>query len=296
MAYFATTQILDGKQTAEAVLHTLQAEVAGLQQPQLAPPKLVVVLVGDDPASQIYVQKKAQTARRLGMLSDVVRLPATASQEEIHAEIYRLNEDAFVHGILVQLPLPAHIDTLAVINRVSPDKDVDGLHPLNMGRLLVGDPAACKPCTPAGIMALLKAYKVPIAGKQAVVLGRSNIVGKPMGLLLLQENATVTYGHRQTQHLADVLRKADILVAAVGVPHLIQPEHVKPGAVVVDVGINRVDGQLVGDVNFEAVAPQTAYITPVPGGVGPMTIATLMANTVHQYRRALARAALPGSA
>jgi methylenetetrahydrofolate dehydrogenase (NADP+) / methenyltetrahydrofolate cyclohydrolase len=283
MAASTIAQILDGKLVAGEVLNQVQREIAALKHAVL--PKLVVVLVGDDPASQVYVNKKAKTAQKIGMLSELILLPGDTSQETLCAEIRRLNEDTTVHGILVQLPLPKHIDTQAIIQLVAPEKDVDGLHPYNLGRLLTGDPRACKPCTPAGVMTLLHHYNVPLAGKQAVVLGRSNIVGKPMGLLLLEQNATVTYCHSRTANLSDVLRQADILVAAVGVPRMLKADQVKPGAVVVDVGINRVDGKLCGDVDFEPVAEKASFITPVPGGVGPMTIATLMSNTLKMYRQ-----------
>lgn len=287
MAYFTTTQILDGKQVSEQLLGTLTEELKAIAKKQSVLPKLVVVLVGDDPASQVYVNKKAKTAQKIGMLSELLVYPASTTQEELMAVISKLNLDPSVHGILVQLPLPKHIDSQAIINLVNPEKDVDGLHPLNLGRLLIGDPLACKSCTPAGIMTLLKHYKIPLAGKNAVVIGRSNIVGKPIGLMLLSENATVTYCHSKTADLSTVLRQADIIVAAVGVPKMVTGADVKPGAVVVDVGINRVDGKLCGDVDFDSVSEKASFITPVPGGVGPMTIATLMANTLMLYQRSL---------
>ncbi|WP_303672587.1 bifunctional methylenetetrahydrofolate dehydrogenase/methenyltetrahydrofolate cyclohydrolase FolD [Vampirovibrio chlorellavorus] len=281
----ATACILDGKLTSRNLLDSLSLELAQLKAQGLSLPKLVVVLVGDDPASQVYVGKKAKTAQKIGMLSELLTYPAEISQTELLSVIARLNQDASVQGILVQLPLPRHIDTLSVIRAIDPKKDVDGLHPLNMGLLMSGDPSACKPCTPAGVMTLLKAYNVPLAGKNAVVLGRSNIVGKPMGLLLLQENATVTYCHSKTADLPAVCREADILVAAVGVPNLVTADFIKPGAAVIDVGINRLDGKLVGDVDFASASQKAGFITPVPGGVGPMTIATLMANTLFLYRQ-----------
>ena len=288
MTYFTTTQILDGKKVSESVLATLTQELEVLRTRGAQVPKLVVVLVGNDPASQVYVNKKAKTAQAIGMSSEVLTFPENFRQEELAGEIQRLNLDPTVHGILVQLPLPRHINTLEIINLVAPHKDVDGLHPTNLGLVLAGDPRGCKPCTPAGVITLLKHYKVPMAGKHAVVVGRSNIVGKPMGLLLLQENATVTYCHSKTEDLAAVTRQADLLIAAVGVPKLITADYVKPGAVVVDVGTNRLDGKLVGDVDFESVSPQASFISPVPGGVGPMTICTLMANTLAQYQKSLA--------
>jgi methylenetetrahydrofolate dehydrogenase (NADP+)/methenyltetrahydrofolate cyclohydrolase len=285
MTSSAVAQILDGKLVSAEVLDQVQQEITVLQHKNAVIPKLAVVLVGDDPASQVYVNKKAKTAQKIGMLSELILLPGDTTQETLCAEIQRLNADESVHGILVQLPLPKHIDTQTIIQLVDPRKDVDGLHPLNLGGVLTGDPDACRPCTPAGVMTLLRRYSVPIAGKQAVVLGRSNIVGKPMGLLLLEQNATVTYCHSRTANLGDILRQADILVAAVGVPRMVKAEHVKPGAVVVDVGINRVDGKICGDVDFEAVVEKASFITPVPKGVGPMTIATLMSNTLKMYYR-----------
>ena len=287
MTQSTTSQILDGKKVSQQVVDTLSQELQAIHASGAMLPKLVVVLVGDDPASQVYVGKKAKMAQKIGMLSELLTFPADLSQGELLAVIHRLNADVSVHGILVQLPLPKHLDTLAVITAVDPKKDVDGLHPLNLGLLLTGDPHACKPCTPAGVITLLKAYNVPLAGKHAVVLGRSNIVGKPMGLLLLQENATVSYCHSKTPDLAAFTRQADILVAAVGVPKLVTAEFIKPGATVVDVGINRLDGKLVGDVDFDSVVDKAGYITPVPGGVGPMTIAILMANTLALYKRSL---------
>jgi methylenetetrahydrofolate dehydrogenase (NADP+) / methenyltetrahydrofolate cyclohydrolase len=283
----ATAQILDGKRVADELLAQLTTDLSALKQQHAHPPKLVVVLVGDDPASQVYVGKKAKTAQQIGMASEVITLPGETSQSVLLEEVARLNADASVHGILIQLPLPRHIDSLAVINAIDPAKDVDGLHPVNMGRLMTGDPSGCHPCTPAGVMTLLRAYNVSLAGKHAVILGRSNIVGKPMGLLLLQENATVSYCHSRTPDLTDWIRKADIVVAAVGVPGLVKGDALKPGAIVVDVGINRVDGKLCGDVDFASAVETASFITPVPGGVGPMTIATLMANTLACYQRTL---------
>lgn len=287
MTQSITAQILDGKLTSQQLVTSLGEELRMLAASQPVLPKLVVVLVGDDPASQVYVGKKAKMAVKIGMLSEVLTFPAQTSQEELVSVIRKLNADDTVYGILVQLPLPKHINTLDIITTVDPRKDVDGLHPLNLGLLMTGDPSACKPCTPAGVITLLKAYNIPMAGKHAVVLGRSNIVGKPMGMLLLQENATVSYCHSKTADLAAITRQADILVAAVGVPKMVTADFIKPGAVVVDVGINRLDGKLVGDVDFDSAAETASFITPVPGGVGPMTIATLMANTLELYKRRL---------
>lgn len=288
MTQAITATILDGKQVSQQQVALLSEALNQIKIKNLMLPKLVVVLVGDDPASQVYVSKKAKMAQKIGMLSEVMTFPAEMHQAELEAVIENLNNNLSVHGILIQLPLPKHINTLEIINKVAPAKDVDGLHPLNMGLLLTGDPRACKPCTPAGVITLLKAYQVPIAGKHAVVLGRSNIVGKPMGILLLQENATVSYCHSKTPDLAAFTRQADIVVAAIGSPQWITADFIKPGATVVDVGINRLNGKLVGDVDFESVVNKVSFITPVPGGVGPMTIVTLMANTLTAYQRAMA--------
>ena len=248
-------------------------------------PGLAVVLVGEDPASAIYVRNKERACKKLGMNGTVLRLPEETTQQELLSTVQRLNEDPAVHGILVQLPLPRHLDEREVIRAIDPDKDVDGFHPINAGRLLIGEPGFV-PCTPKGVMRLLEIEDVPLSGKHAVVVGRSNIVGKPMALLLLQENATVTICHSRTADLAAHTRRADILVAAIGKPRFITADMVKDGAVVVDVGINRVDGKLCGDVDFEPVSQKASYITPVPGGVGKMTIAMLMENAVEAAEHA----------
>jgi methylenetetrahydrofolate dehydrogenase (NADP+) / methenyltetrahydrofolate cyclohydrolase len=283
--------ILDGQAVANAMLEQLKFRVSQLSD-NAPKPRLVVVLVGDNPASLVYVNKKATIAKDLGLLSEVRRFDASITQNALDQELQALNEDPSVHAILVQMPLPPHLDSLQVLSQVAPHKDVDGFHPVNMGRLLSGQLPLALPCTPAGVIALLKAYDLPIAGKHAVVLGRSNIVGKPVGLLLLAEHATVSYVHSQTKDFASLTREADIIVAAVGVPNLINAHHVKPGVVVLDVGINRMPsspeypkGRLVGDVHFESLAKVASYITPVPGGVGPMTIATLMSNTMALYTK-----------
>ncbi|WP_081841056.1 bifunctional methylenetetrahydrofolate dehydrogenase/methenyltetrahydrofolate cyclohydrolase FolD [Alicyclobacillus macrosporangiidus] len=270
--------ILDGKQVAA----DLQEEVRR-QLERVAPKgrlKLVVVLVGDHPASASYVRGKQRTAEKIGLAGEVRHLPESVTAEELLNLIDALNADPEVDGILVQLPLPEHLDERTVIERIAPEKDVDGFHPLNVGRNFAGVPAVW-PCTPAGIMALLEHYSIPVAGRHAVVVGRSNIVGKPMAQMLLQADATVTVCHSKTPDLAAHTRQADILVVAAGVPGLVGAGHVKPGAVVVDVGIHRIDGRLVGDVDFEAVAPIAQAITPVPGGVGPLTVAMLMVNTLR---------------
>ncbi|MEB3286520.1 MAG: bifunctional methylenetetrahydrofolate dehydrogenase/methenyltetrahydrofolate cyclohydrolase FolD [Vampirovibrionales bacterium] len=279
-----TGNILDGKMLAAKLQTQLAERLAKL--PAGSPcPKLVVVLVGDNPASHVYVNKKAKTAQKIGMASEILTFPADASQETVESALLKLNQDASVHGILVQLPLPKHLDSKRILNRVHPEKDVDGLHPFNLGRMMSGDWPPALPCTPAGMMTMLKAYDIDPAGKHAVVIGRSNIVGKPIGMLLLAANATVTYCHSQTPDLAAISEQADILVAAVGVPELVKAEHIKPGAVILDVGTNRLaDGRLVGDVDFQSCLSKAAYISPSPGGVGPMTIATLMENTLSLYQ------------
>lgn len=278
-------KLIDGKKTSKKRLEQLKTELSELQALGKPQPKLVVILVGEDPASQVYTKRKTKVAHEIGLASELLTFPADFPQAELLALIERLNADGTVHGVLIQLPLPQHIDEKTVLNAVDPDKDVDGFHPMNLGRLLSGDLPPALPCTPAGIMTLLDEYSVDLTGKHAVVIGRSTIVGKPMGLLLLQANATVTFCHSRTQNLSEICQTADILVAAIGIPQKITAEYVKPGAVVIDVGINRTnDGRLVGDVNFESVLPKASLITPVPGGVGPMTIATLMANTLALYR------------
>lgn len=272
-------KILDGKKAAQEIRASLKEEVARLKARGLTP-GLAVVLVGEDPASKVYVKQKEKACREAGIASQVYRLPEDTSEESLLQLIQELNADRAVHGILVQLPLPGRLDANRVIQAIDPAKDVDGFHPLNVGRLAVGLPAPV-PCTPRGIIHLLDAYSIPIAGRHAVVVGRSNIVGKPLAQLLLARDATVTVCHSKTVDLASLTRTADILVAAAGKPRLITRGMVKPGAVVVDVGINRLPEGLVGDVDFEAVREVAGYITPVPGGVGPLTIAMLLKNTLE---------------
>jgi len=277
-------QIIDGKLVAAAVRQKAAALVervkaAGVQ------PGLAVVLVGEDPASQSYVRMKERDCDEVGIRSLDYRRPADITQDELNEIIDRNNADPSVHGILVQLPLPAGFDEEAALERISPEKDADGLHPENMGRLVRGIRAA-RACTPWGVMAMLDHYGIDPAGKRAVVIGRSSIVGKPMALMLLERNATVTICHSRTADLAAVCREADILVAAVGRPKMVTAEFVKPGAVVIDVGINRTDEGLVGDVEFDAVEAIASWITPVPGGVGPMTRAMLLMNTAEAAARA----------
>ena len=282
-----TAHILDGKSLAQQIQSELRSRVPQLQERVGRPPGLAVLRVGDDPASAVYVRNKERACEKVGIASLGRHFPANATYEEIATEIDRLNQDELVDGILLQLPLPAHLDAVSLLHRIDPDKDVDGLHPMNLGRLLRGEPGL-RSCTPAGVMRLLEAYQLELTGKRAVVLGRSILVGKPMALMLLAGNATVTIAHSRTADLPDLTRSADILVTAVGRPGVVTAEMVKPGAIVADVGINRVEtdrgkARLVGDVDFEAVRAVAGYITPVPGGVGPMTVAMLLANTVEGF-------------
>ncbi|MDQ7041544.1 MAG: bifunctional methylenetetrahydrofolate dehydrogenase/methenyltetrahydrofolate cyclohydrolase FolD [Rhodothermus sp.] len=286
-------QIIDGKAIAAQVRAEVKAEVDAWLQAGHRRPYLAVILVGDDPASASYVRGKTKAAAEVGIASDTLRFDASISEGALLAEIARLNDDDGVDGILVQLPLPAHIDPSRVLNAIRPDKDVDGFHPINAGRLLLGEPGFV-PATPAGILELLRRSGIETTGKHAVVVGRSNIVGRPLAALLLHRgiDATVTVCHSRTRDLTALTRMADILVAAIGRPHYITADMVREGAVVIDVGINRIDDpthprgyRLVGDVDFEAVAAKASWITPVPGGVGPMTIALLLRNTLHAAQR-----------
>ena len=279
--------IIDGKALAEKLQEKLAEKTAKLKSETGQEPGLVVILVGDNPASQVYVRNKERSALAAGFRSEVVRLPESTSQEELLALIAKYNQDPAWHGILVQLPLPAHIDDEAVLLAIDPDKDVDGFHPTNMGRLWSGHPLMI-PSTPAGIMEMFREYKVDLEGKNAVVIGRSNIVGKPMAQLLLSKNATVTLTHSRTHHLAKIAKKADILVVAIGRGHFVTKDFVKEGAVVIDVGMNRDEnGKLIGDVKFDEVAEVASLITPVPKGVGPMTITMLMEQTYQAFVRSL---------
>ena len=279
-----TAKMLDGAAMALEVEKELKQRVDALREKNVVP-GLCVILVGNDPASQTYVANKEKACARLGIHSQTLRMGAETTQAELEATIERANEDEAIHGILVQLPLPAHLDEHRALALIRPEKDVDGFHAVNMGRLARGEDCVVA-CTPKGALHMLKAAGVPIAGKNAVVIGRSNIVGKPMALLLLQENATVTICHSRTENLAEYTRRADILVAAVGKPRFVTADMVKEGAAVLDVGINRVDGKLCGDVDFEAVKEKAGWISPVPGGVGKMTIAMLMENTVSAAEKA----------
>lgn len=270
--------IMDGKALAAQLMASLQDRVAALKARGVQP-GLAVVLVGEDPASQIYVRNKERACQELSLHSETIRLPADTTQAALEAQIDRLNADHRIHGILVQLPLPAGLNEEAALARILPEKDVDGFHAVNAGKLMTGADGVI-PCTPKGILYMLKASGVPLAGKEAVVIGRSNIVGKPVAMLLLRENCTVTICHSHTENLPAVTRRGDILIAAVGKAGFVTADMVKPGAAVVDVGINRVDGKVVGDVDFAAVSQVAGWISPVPGGVGKMTIGMLMENTI----------------
>ena len=286
----AETNILSGKVVSDAVYTALEHRITALSTNHSAVPGLAAVIVGDDPASQVYVRNKTSRFRKMNLHSETIRLPENTSQQELLSTIRTLNNDPVFHGILVQLPLPKHIDTDAVIHAITPEKDVDGFHPENLGRLTAGKPRFI-PCTPKGIMRILEHFDIDPAGKHAVVLGRSNIVGRPMSILLSQKqsysNATTTICHSGTSDLRTITTQADILIAALGVPKMIDDSYIKKDAVIIDVGINRVPDKsdkgykLVGDVNFNAVQDIAAGITPVPGGVGPMTIAMLVENTVE---------------
>ena len=274
-------QLIDGKKISQQRIEAVAQAVKARQEKGLHTPCLAVVLVGDDPASAVYVRNKKLACQKSGIESRSYELPSETTQDDLLKLVDELNGDPAVDGILVQLPLPAHIDSQAVLERIMPHKDVDGFHPYNVGRLVVKMPLM-RPCTPKGVMTLLEAYGIDPKGKKAVVVGASNIVGRPQALELLLSRATVTICHSATQNLADEVAAADILVVGVGIPNFVKGEWVKPGAVVIDVGINRLDdGSLCGDVEFDVAKERASMITPVPGGVGPMTIATLLENTLH---------------
>ena len=279
-------QLLDGKAMSEELRADIARKVAALKERGVTP-GLAVILVGDDPASQIYVRTKGIGCEKTGMHSVTIRMPENTTQQALEEQIRALNADPAIHGILVQLPLPPHLDEAAALAAIAPEKDVDGFHVQNAGRLLCGLPGVVA-CTPKGAMEMIRRTGVSLSGKEAVVVGRSNIVGKPMAMLLLQANCTVTMCHSRTADLASHTRRADILVAAVGKPGFITADMVKPGAIVIDVGINRVDGRVVGDVDFEHVKDVAGWMTPVPGGVGRMTITMLLENTLEAAERTLA--------
>ena len=280
-------KLIDGKLISAQIRAELKEETKTFIEKTGVTPKLTVILVGEDPASQVYVRNKGRACEEVGFAAEQITLPATTSQEELDALIDRLNADKTVHGILVQLPLPRGLSEERVLLRISPEKDVDAFHPYNVGRMVAGQ-ITYLPCTPAGVMELIERSGISVAGKDCVVIGRSNIVGKPMAHLLMQANGTVTVCHSRTKDLAEHTRRADILVAAIGKADFVTADMVKPGAVVIDVGINRnAEGKLTGDVDFASVEPIASYITPVPGGVGPMTIAMLMKNTLTAAKRAV---------
>ena len=278
---------IDGKVFSQTVLEKIKEEHSQLKEKYGKPAGLAVVIVGNNPASQVYVKNKIRACENVGFYSENIELDENISEKELLQEINKLNKNDRINGILVQLPLPAHINELKIIDSISPEKDVDGFHVSNIGKMVIGDETGFLSCTPYGIMQLLEEYKIEIAGKDAVIIGRSNIVGKPMALMLIQKGATVQVCNSNTKDLRKKLSKADIIIVAAGVPKLLKKEDVKEGAVVIDVGINRVDGKICGDVDYEEVAEKTSYITPVPGGVGPMTIASLIKNTFKSYKNSL---------
>jgi len=282
-----TAQLIDGKAIAQKIQAELTQQVQDLQARKGRAPGLAVLMVGDNPASAAYVRNKERACTKVGIASFGKHFPVDTSQAELEEMIHSLNQDDRIDGILLQLPLPDDLDSVALLNQIAPDKDVDGLHPTNLGRLVRGEPGL-RSCTPAGVMKLLEEYAIQPSGKQAVVIGRSILVGKPLALMLLEANATVTIAHSRTPDLGAIARAADILVAAVGRPELITADMVQPGAVVIDVGINRItdnsgNSRLVGDVHFPSVNEVAGFLTPVPGGVGPMTVAMLLQNTVWRY-------------
>ena len=278
---------IDGKAFSQTVLEKIREEHSQLKEKYGKPAGLAVVIVGNNPASQVYVKNKIRACENVGFYSENIELDENISEKELLQEIDKLNKNDRIDGILVQLPLPAHINELKIIDSISPEKDVDGFHVSNIGKMVIGDETGFLSCTPYGIMQLLEEYKIEIAGKDAVIIGRSNIVGKPMAFMLIQKGATVQVCNSNTKDLRKKLNKADIIIVAAGVPKLLKKEDVKEGAVVIDVGINRVDGKICGDVDYEEVAEKTSYITPVPGGVGPMTIASLIKNTFKSYKNSL---------
>ena len=278
---------IDGKAFSQVILEKIREEHNQLKEKYGKKAGLAVVIVGNNPASQVYVRNKMKACENVGFYSENIELDENISEEELLQEIDKLNKNDRINGILVQLPLPSHINELKIIDSISPEKDVDGFHVANIGKMVIGDETGFLSCTPYGIMQLLEEYKIEIAGKDAVIIGRSNIVGKPMALMLIQKGATVQVCNSRTKDLRKKLNEADIIIVAAGVPKLLKKEDVKEGAIVIDVGINRVDGKICGDVDYEEVAEKASYITPVPGGVGPMTIASLIKNTFKSYKNSL---------
>jgi tetrahydrofolate dehydrogenase/cyclohydrolase, NAD(P)-binding domain protein len=278
--------IIDGKEFSKKILEEISNEQKEIvERKNLRPAELAVIIVGENPASQVYVRNKTRACEKVGFYSETIKLEENISENDLIKKIEELNENDKIDGILVQLPLPKHIDELKVINSIKPEKDVDGFSNVNVGKMVIGDESGFLSCTPYGIMQLLEGYDIDVDGKDVVVVGRSNIVGKPMAMMLIQKGATVQVCNSRTKDLSKKLKKADIIVVAVGVPRMIKATDVKEGVVVIDVGINRVDGKLCGDVDYEDVAQKASYITPVPGGVGPMTIASLIKNTFISYQR-----------
>ena len=278
--------IIDGKEFSKKILEEISNEQKEIvERKNLRPAGLAVIIVGENPASQVYVRNKTRACEKVGFYSETIKLEENISEDDLIKKIEELNEDDKIDGILVQLPLPKHINELKVINSIKPEKDVDGFSNVNVGKMVIGDESGFLSCTPYGIMQLLEGYDIDVDGKDVVVVGRSNIVGKPMAMMLIQKGATVQVCNSRTKDLSKKLKKADIIVVAVGVPRMIKATDVKEGVVVIDVGINRVDGKLCGDVDYEDVAQKASYITPVPGGVGPMTIASLIKNTFISYQR-----------
>lgn len=278
--------IIDGKEFSKKILEEISNEQKEIvERKNVRTAGLAVIIVGENPASQVYVRNKTRACEKVGFYSETIKLEENISENDLIKKIEELNENDKIDGILVQLPLPKHIDELKVINSIKPEKDVDGFSNVNVGKMVIGDESGFLSCTPYGIMQLLEGYDIDVDGKDVVVVGRSNIVGKPMAMMLIQKGATVQVCNSRTKDLSKKLKKADIVVVAVGVPRMIKATDVKEGVVVIDVGINRVDGKLCGDVDYEDVAQKASYITPVPGGVGPMTIASLIKNTFISYQR-----------
>ena len=280
-------KIIDGKGFSKKVQQQVKEEHKILKDKTGKTAGLAVIIVGENPASQVYVRNKTRACENVGFYSETIELPASISEDELVEEVKKLNENDKINGILVQLPLPNHIDEMKIINTISPEKDVDGFHALNVGKMVLGDKTGFLPCTPYGIMQLLEEYKIDVIGKDVVIVGRSNIVGKPMALMLIEKGATVKVCNSKTKDLSGKMQRADIIIAAAGVPKLVKAKDVKNGAVVIDVGINRVDGKLCGDVDYDEVIEKVSLITPVPGGVGPMTIASLIKNTLTSYKNNL---------
>lgn len=277
--------IIDGKALSEKVLKEIEKEHSELEKKVGRKAGLAVIIVGENPASQIYVRNKIRACEKVGFHSETIRLDENITEENLLLEIEKLNNNSNIDGILVQLPIPKHIDGLKIINAISAEKDVDGFHTTNIGKMMIGDETGFLPCTPAGVVQMFEEYNIDLEGKDVLVIGQSNIVGKPMTLLLIKKRATVQVCNSKTKNLSEKLQKADVVVAAAGSPKLVKASDVKEDVVVIDVGINRVDGKLCGDVDFEEVSKKASFITPVPGGVGPMTIAMLIKNTFKSYKQ-----------